>query len=77
MPYGFHEGARQSCPALPVKVFQPELSTPNSPSPRATYTQNICHSKARFSEAVRRHYAKLYARPRAMHAGFAQFAAFD
>src|SRR5262249_38850180 len=27
--------------------------------------------------AARRHYAKLYARPGAMHAGFAQFAAFD
>lgn len=32
---------------------------------------------ARFGEAARRHYAKLYARPGAMHAGFAQFAAFD
>ena len=32
---------------------------------------------ARFSEAARRHYAKLYARPGAMRAGFAQFAAFD
>jgi pimeloyl-ACP methyl ester carboxylesterase len=32
---------------------------------------------SRFSEAARRHYAKLYARPGAMHAGFAQFAAFD
>jgi pimeloyl-ACP methyl ester carboxylesterase len=31
----------------------------------------------RFSEADRRHYAKLYALPGAMHAGFAQFAAFD
>jgi pimeloyl-ACP methyl ester carboxylesterase len=31
----------------------------------------------RFSEASRRHYAKLYARSGAMHAGFAQFAAFD
>ncbi len=31
----------------------------------------------RFGEAARRHYAKLYARPGAMHAGFAQFAAFD
>jgi hypothetical protein len=31
----------------------------------------------RFSEAARQHYAKLYARPGAMHAGFAQFAAFD
>jgi len=30
-----------------------------------------------FSEAARRHYAALYARPGAMHAGFAQFAAFD
>jgi pimeloyl-ACP methyl ester carboxylesterase len=29
------------------------------------------------SEAARRHYAKLYAMPGAMHAGFAQFAAFD
>ncbi|MBS7540993.1 alpha/beta fold hydrolase [Ancylobacter lacus] len=32
---------------------------------------------ARFSEASRQHYAALYARPGAMHAGFAQFAAFD
>jgi len=31
----------------------------------------------RFSESDRRHYAKLYALPGAMHAGFAQFAAFD
>src|ERR1700757_110758 len=31
----------------------------------------------RFSEAARRHYAKLYARKGAMHTGFAQFAAFD
>lgn len=32
---------------------------------------------ARFTEAERNHYAELYARPGAMHAGFAQFAAFD
>jgi pimeloyl-ACP methyl ester carboxylesterase len=32
---------------------------------------------ARFSEAARQHYAQLYARPGAMHSGFAQFAAFD
>src|SRR5215218_5206626 len=32
---------------------------------------------AAFSEASREHYAALYARPGAMHAGFAQFAAFD
>ena len=31
----------------------------------------------RFTEASRRHYAALYARPGVMHAGFAQFAAFD
>jgi pimeloyl-ACP methyl ester carboxylesterase/quercetin dioxygenase-like cupin family protein len=31
----------------------------------------------RFSEASREHYARLYAMPGAMHAGFAQFAAFD
>jgi pimeloyl-ACP methyl ester carboxylesterase len=31
----------------------------------------------RFSEAARDHYAALYALPGAMHAGFAQFAAFD
>lgn len=31
----------------------------------------------KFSEAARRHFAKLYARPGAMRAGFAQFAAFD
>ena len=30
-----------------------------------------------FSEASRKHYARLYARPGAMHAGFNQFAAFD
>ena len=34
-------------------------------------------SPARFSEAARVHYAKLYALPGAMHSGFAQFAAFD
>lgn len=32
---------------------------------------------ARFDEASRAHYATLYARPGNMHAGFAQFAAFD
>ena len=32
---------------------------------------------ARFSQAARIHYAKLYALPGAMHSGFAQFAAFD
>ena len=32
---------------------------------------------SRFSEASREHYASLYAQPGAMHAGFAQFAAFD
>jgi pimeloyl-ACP methyl ester carboxylesterase len=31
----------------------------------------------RFDEASRAHYAALYARPGAMHSGFAQFAAFD
>ncbi|MBW6530501.1 alpha/beta hydrolase [Sphingomonas sp. RRHST34] len=31
----------------------------------------------RFTEASRQHYAALYAMPGAMHAGFAQFAAFD
>lgn len=31
----------------------------------------------KFSEAARVHFAKLYARPGAMRAGFAQFAAFD
>jgi pimeloyl-ACP methyl ester carboxylesterase len=30
-----------------------------------------------FPESSRRHYAQLYARPGAMHAGFSQFAAFD
>ena len=34
-------------------------------------------SPARFTEPARRHYAKLYALPGAMHSGFAQFAAFD
>jgi pimeloyl-ACP methyl ester carboxylesterase len=32
---------------------------------------------ARFGEAARLHYARLYALPGAMHSGFAQFAAFD
>jgi pimeloyl-ACP methyl ester carboxylesterase len=32
---------------------------------------------SRFTEAARVHYAALYALPGAMHAGFAQFAAFD
>lgn len=32
---------------------------------------------SRFTEAAREHYAALYAQPGAMHAGFAQFAAFD
>jgi pimeloyl-ACP methyl ester carboxylesterase len=32
---------------------------------------------AKFDEAARVHYAELYALPGAMHAGFAQFAAFD
>src|SRR4051812_45086115 len=32
---------------------------------------------SRFSEGARAHYAALYARPGAMHSGFAQFAAFD
>jgi pimeloyl-ACP methyl ester carboxylesterase len=31
----------------------------------------------RFTEAARQHYSRLYARPGAMRAGFAQFAAFD
>jgi pimeloyl-ACP methyl ester carboxylesterase len=30
-----------------------------------------------FGEILRKHYARLYAQPGAMHAGFAQFAAFD
>jgi pimeloyl-ACP methyl ester carboxylesterase len=30
-----------------------------------------------FSEAAREHYARLYAQPGAMHAGFEQFEAFD
>jgi pimeloyl-ACP methyl ester carboxylesterase len=32
---------------------------------------------AKFDEASREHYAKLYALPGAMHSGFSQFAAFD
>lgn len=31
----------------------------------------------KFDEASREHYAKLYARPGAMHSGFEQFKAFD
>ena len=38
---------------------------------------NISASPDRFSVAARKHYAKLYALPGAMHSGFAQFAAFD
>jgi pimeloyl-ACP methyl ester carboxylesterase len=34
-------------------------------------------SPDKFGESARRHYAALYARPGAMHSGFAQFAAFD
>jgi pimeloyl-ACP methyl ester carboxylesterase len=34
-------------------------------------------SPDRFGESARRHYARLYALPGAMHSGFAQFAAFD
>jgi pimeloyl-ACP methyl ester carboxylesterase len=34
-------------------------------------------SPARFNEAARAHYSKLYAMPGAMHSGFLQFAAFD
>ncbi|GGF81779.1 epoxide hydrolase [Azorhizobium oxalatiphilum] len=33
--------------------------------------------RTRFTEDARQHYAALYAQPGAMHAGFAQFAAFD
>jgi hypothetical protein len=32
---------------------------------------------SKFDEGSRTHYAELYARPGHMHAGFAQFAAFD
>jgi hypothetical protein len=32
---------------------------------------------ARFTEAAREHFARLYALPGAMHSGFMQFAAFD
>jgi pimeloyl-ACP methyl ester carboxylesterase/quercetin dioxygenase-like cupin family protein len=34
-------------------------------------------SPDKFTESARQHYAQLYARPGAMHSGFAQFAAFD
>ena len=40
------------------------------------WNEFAAHPK-KFSEGSRRHYAKLYAKPGAMHAGFAQFAAFD
>jgi len=41
------------------------------------FWNEFSHDPARFSEAARAHYARLYARPGAMRAGFAQFAAFD
>jgi pimeloyl-ACP methyl ester carboxylesterase/quercetin dioxygenase-like cupin family protein len=41
------------------------------------FWNEFSHDPRRFSEAAREHYAGLYAQPGAMHAGFAQFAAFD
>ncbi|MBC7987347.1 MAG: alpha/beta hydrolase [Sphingomonadaceae bacterium] len=41
------------------------------------FWNEFSHDPARFDEASRAHYAALYARPGAMRAGFAQFAAFD
>lgn len=41
------------------------------------FWNEFSHDRTRFTEAARRHYAALYARPGGMHSGFAQFAAFD
>ena len=50
-----------------------------SPSTAATWPlgNEFSADPRRFGEASREHYAGLYARPGAMRAGFAQFAAFD
>ncbi len=41
------------------------------------FWNEFSHDPRRFSEAARVHYARLYARPGAMHSGFEQFHAFD
>jgi pimeloyl-ACP methyl ester carboxylesterase len=41
------------------------------------FWNEFSHDRTRFTEAARRHYAQLYARPGGMHSGFLQFAAFD
>ncbi|WP_299071077.1 alpha/beta hydrolase [Accumulibacter sp.] len=41
------------------------------------FWNELSATPARFTEASREHYARLYALPGAMHSGFAQFAAFD
>jgi pimeloyl-ACP methyl ester carboxylesterase len=41
------------------------------------FWNEFSHDPKTFDEATRRHYAELYARPGAMHAGFEQFKAFD
>ena len=54
---------------LPSRTGNASIST--------VFGMSFSATPARFSEAAARHYAKLYARPGAMRAGFAQFAAFD
>jgi pimeloyl-ACP methyl ester carboxylesterase/quercetin dioxygenase-like cupin family protein len=41
------------------------------------FWNDFAASPSKFDEAARAHYAELYAKPGHMHAGFAQFAAFD
>jgi pimeloyl-ACP methyl ester carboxylesterase len=41
------------------------------------FWNEFSYDPKKFREALRRHYAKLYARPGAMHAAFEQFKAFD
>ncbi len=41
------------------------------------FWNDFAANPARFDEASREHYAELYAKPARMHAGFAQFGAFD
>jgi len=41
------------------------------------FWNDFAANPSKFDEASRVHYAELYAKPRHMHAGFAQFAAFD
>ena len=50
---------------------------PRAHLPRPLLERVFGRSARRSAKPAREHYAKLYAQPGAMHAGFAQFAAFD